>query len=257
MHPFSATWHRVLIGLLFVISLVSCGDSSSQIPPETEPVSEEIGTSPLSPPAMPENAESSDTDEETLQPKVLAARFHGDWAPGYPYPVFFYDVPYGKTTVVLDTVQYSENGELVNEAHPRLEKVELSILWPDGSESVLQADSFVYDETQGVLMTYDAYENSQSLETYAVDVRAASGVGLAFLGDTSGINVFHNCTDSTVISREQLATDESGNPTESIFRWECQGDSYETKVEMSWGVVNVEQNVDVITELLMTISREK
>jgi len=196
-------------------------------------------------------------DEQRERSRVLAARFHGDWAPGYPYPVFFYELPYGETIVTLKSVEYSENEELLNDAHPRLKQVGLSILWPDGTESILRADNFVYDDTQGVLLTYNAYEDSQYLETYAVDVRASSGVGPAFLGDTSGINVFHNCKDSTVISREQLDADESDHPIESAFNWECEGDYYEMRAKMSWGSIDAGQNVNVITELYLIISREE
>ena len=234
------------IGILVLVGclLVSCGKDTS---PEST-------TSPLSPLAtsiVPSDA-SPVTDLETGQ--VYAARFQGAWASGYPYPIFFIDVPPGTTELVVEEVVYGAE-EPLNAVHPRLNKVAQKIEWPSGGTSQVLATDFYYDETQGSLLAYSAAQDGTSIDTVAYDVSSSSGVGISFLGDTGGPNIFFNCPSPTSINYQALATNEAGKPTQAIFDWACEGDSYTVEVEATWGKSDAQYGIDVIDELTAKITR--
>lgn len=186
---------------------------------------------------------------------VHAAQFRGAWASGYPYPVFFFDVPQGTTTMTLQEVVYATE-EPLGAVHPRLEKVAHEIVWPGGATSQVLATNFYYDENQEQLLTYEATFDDTSIDTAGFDVFVASGVGIAYLGDSKGVNIFYNCASSTSIDYQELSANEAGLPTEAVFNWGCEGDVYEVRVETTWGKSDSDYNIDVITGLTATITRE-
>jgi hypothetical protein len=233
--------------LLAASVLVACGRDGE---PESTAT-----MSPLSPMAVPptRSAGSPETALETGQ--VYAARFHGAWASGYPYPVFFIDAPPGTTQVVLEQVVYASE-EPLSGVHPRLEKVLEEIVWPSGATSQVVADEFYYDAAEGTLLTYNATLDGASLDTVAYDISSADGVGISYLGDTGGVNVFFNCSITTSMDYQELGVNEQGKPTQAVFSWECEGRNYTIEVETAWGKSDPDHNIDVIEKLTATITRE-
>ena len=241
-------WTLPLLWAAFVLvavsSSVSCGSRVSPESPATELAS-------IPSPAT-ETAASTRVPGPTGQ--VYAAQIRGQWASGYPYPVFFLDLPRGTATLTLSEVIYGSSPPL-NEAHPRLVRVVEEVIWPNGSISQLVAQDFYYDETEGLLLWYSATLDGIPLDTVSYDIFAAQGVGIAFLGDTGGVNVFYNCSSPTTIDYQELATNEKGHPTVGNFQWQCDADSYDMHVEVVWGRSDPHQDIDVITGLSATITR--
>lgn len=230
--------------LVAVCSSVSCGSHVSPGSSATELAS------------IPSPASETAVSTRVPGPRgqVYAAQIRGQWASGYPYPVFFLDLPFGTATLTLAEVVYGSSPPL-NEAHPRLEKVVQEVIWPDGSISQLIAEDFYYDDTEGLLLWYSATLDGIPLDTVSYDIFAAQGVGIAFLGDTGGVNVFYNCSSPTTIDYQELATDENGHPTAGNFQWQCEADSYDMHVEVVWGRSDARYDINVITGLSATITR--
>jgi hypothetical protein len=136
-----------------------------------------------------------------------------------------------------------------------LEKVVQEVIWPDGSISQLIAEDFYYDEAEDLLLWYSATLDGIPLDTVSYDIFAAQGVGIAFLGDTGGVNVFYNCSSPTTIDYQELATDENGHPTAGNFQWQCEADSYDMHVEVVWGRSDPHHDIEVVTGLSATITR--
>lgn len=203
-------------------------------------------TSPLSP--LPTPFFSSGSGQ------VYAAQIRGAWASGAPYPIFFFDVPRGTTEVKVQKVIYGTQPPLGG-VHPRLIEVSQNIVWPGGATAQLLARDFVYDENSGVLLMFNAFLDSSALDTAFYDVFSCAGVGLAYLGNAGGVNVFYNCATPISLNYRELSRNEDGRPIAVLFTWECEGDAYEVKVEMSWGRSDPVYNIDVIRELTATITR--
>jgi hypothetical protein len=235
------------IVLLAASVLVACGRDGE---PESTAT-----MSPLSPLAVPPTRSASLPATAPEMGQVYAARFYGGWASGYPYPVFFIDAPPGTTQAVLEHVVYTSE-EPLGGLHPRLEKVSEEIVWPSGATSQVVADEFYYDAAEGTLLTYNATLDGVALDTVAYDVSSADGVGIAYLGDTGGVNVFFNCSFSISIDYQELGVNDQGKPTQAVFSWECEGESYKVEVESAWGKSDPEHNIDVIEKLTATITRE-
>lgn len=186
---------------------------------------------------------------------IYAAQFRGEWAAGYPYPIFFLDVPPGTTRWTLDDVTYGP-GEPLNGVHPRLREVAQTAVWPSGSASRVVAENFVYDETTGLLLKYDATQDEASLDTAAFSVSLSQGVGISYLGDTGGVNVFYNCSSPIHIDYQELSANPAGRPAEAVFEWDCGGDHYHISVQTTWGKLAAGSQIDVIQSLTAEIVRE-
>jgi hypothetical protein len=223
---------------------LSCGTSMFPEPSTTQLAS--------TPSPMTETGQS--TRVPTPAGQVYAAQIRGQLAPGYPYPVFFLDLPSGAATLTLSEVTYGSSPPL-NEVHPRLERVIQEVTWPDGSISQVAAQDFYYDETACLLLSYVATLDGVPLDTVSYDVFTTPGVGIAFLGDTGGVNVFYNYGATTTIDYQELATDDHGHPTEASFRWQSDADAYHVHVQMSWGVSDPSYGIAVITGLTAAITR--
>lgn len=234
----------VAILLLVGSSAVSCGQGASPAPP----------VSPLSPTVTRTDPHTMRTPGSVEIGQVYAAQFRGSWASGYPYPVFFLDIPYGTARFTLVEVAYG-SADPLNQAHPRLDRVVQEVIWPDGNVSQLIAENFYYDEVQSLLLTYNGALDGIPLETATLDVSSARGVGIAYLGDTGGINVFYNCVSPISIDYEESAVTTDGRPTEAAFSWECKGDAYEVETQVTWGISDPEYNIDVVTGLTAVITR--
>jgi hypothetical protein len=233
--------------LLAALLLVACGR-------DNEPESTAT-MSPLSPVAVPPTRSASAAVTAPATGQIYAARFYGAWASGYPYPVFFSDAPPGVTQVVLEQVVYATE-EPLSGVHPRLEKVMEKVVWPSGATSQVLADEFYYDAAEGTLLTYNATLDGAALDTVAYDVSSTDGVGISYLGDTGGVNVFFNCSTTTSLDYQELSANEQGKPTQVVFSWECEGDSYRVEAEAAWGKSDPDHNIDVIEKLTATITRE-
>lgn len=233
--------------LLAASVLVACGRDGE--PESTTTVS------PLSPVAVPPTRSASSPALTSETGQVYATRFYGAWASGYPYPVFFIEAPPGTTQVVLEQVVYGTE-EPLSGVHPRLEKVSEKIVWPSGATSQVLADEFFYDAAEGTMLTYNANFDGAALDTVAHDVSSADGLGISYLGDTGGVNVFFNCSTTTSMDYQESGVNEQGKPTQAVFSWECEGESYTVEVETAWGKSDPDHNIDVIEKLTATITRE-
>lgn len=206
-----------------------------------------VGVSPLSPITVP-----SQSPEIGV---VYAAQIHGAWASGAPYPVFFFDVPQGMTQVNVERVVYGTEPPLGG-SHPRLVEVSQRILWPGGAASFLSARDFVYDENSGILLMFNAFLDGSPLDTASYDVFSCPGVGIAYLGDVGGVNIFYNCAVPISINYQELEKNEAGRPIKALFNWECKGNAYEARVEVNWGKSDPVHKIDIISELTATIIRK-
>lgn len=186
--------------------------------------------------------------------QVYAAQIRGAWAAGGPYPVFFFDVPPGTTRINTQEIVYDTKPPLSG-THPRLAKLSQTIVWPGGFTSQILARDFVYDENSGLLLTFNALLDDSSLDTASYDVFSCPGVGIAYLGDAGGANVFYNCAVPISIQYQEFSRNETGRPTEALFTWECESNAYEVNVTMTWGKSDPVYNIDVITGLTATITR--
>lgn len=187
--------------------------------------------------------------------KIYGAQIlNSAWAPGAPYPVFFYDVPVGTTKVIVQDIAYGVEKPLAD-VHPRLEKVSQRVIWPGGETAQVIAADFIYDEQSGTLLTYNATMDGLPLETF-YDIFSCPGVGVAYLGDVKGVNIFYNCATPISIQYQELSKDEQERPTEAFFRWDCEGNSYETHTIIGWGKSDLVYQIDVITDLTVTITRK-
>jgi len=231
------------VGILMLVCffLVSCG--------RTKPT--KITTSPLSPVATSLPAATVSSSAEVGQ--VYVAQFQGAYASGYPYPVFFFDVPKGTTTLTLRNVTY-EAKEALNGVHPRLEKVLQEVAWPGSKTVQILATAFRYDESQGTLVAFNVTVDNLPLDNGVYDILASRGVGIAYLGDTGGVNIFHNCGMSTSISHQDLSTADE-RPTETLFKWSCGDSSYEASVKMTWST-SPGSNIRIINGLTASIIRK-
>lgn len=239
---------RLLWAALVLAGVSSSASCGSRVSPESS------GTQFLSIPSGASDATAS-TSVPGDAGQVYAAQIRGQWAPGYPYPVFFLDLPVGTSSLLLREVVYQSEQEPLGGSHPQLEKVVQTITWPDATTAVVAAENFTYDEAQGVLLSYSASLDGIPLDTASRDLFAAQGVGISFLGDTGGVNVFHNCSSGTTIDYEELASDEHGRPTAANFQWQCEADSYDMHVEVVWGRSDPHYDIAVIIGLSATITR--
>lgn len=187
--------------------------------------------------------------------QVYAAQIRGAWAAGGPYPVFFFDVPTGTTRISAQRIAYGTQPPLSG-AHPRLTELSQAIVWPGGVTSQVLAQDFVYDENAGLLLMFNAFLDGSSLDTASYDIFSCAGVGIAYLGDAGGANVFYNCAVPISIQYQELSRNETGRPTEALFTWECESNAYEVNVTMTWGKSDPVYNIDVITGLTAAITRE-
>ena len=223
-----------LLTSVFLLASCQCGASLDSISPLSSPMSSSSVSAPGN---------------------VYVAQIHGAWASGAPYPVFFIEVPYGTTWIYVQNVTYSTQPPLKG-THPRLTKVSQSIVWPGGTTSQVFAQNFVYDENSGILLMFDAFLDNSALDTASYDLFSCPGVGIAYLGDVKGVNIFYNCATPTSINYQELNKNEAGQPTEALFNWKCEGNIYEVKVTMSWGKSDPLYSIDVITGLTATITRK-
>ena len=118
------------------------------------------------------------------------------------------------------------------------------------------ATDFHYGETGGILLTYNATFHNNPLDTVAHSVFSSEGVGIAYLGDTAGVNIFFNCATPISMVSKQLSATEEGRPTEATFGWKCNGDDYKVQVETAWGKSDPKHNIDVITALTASVTRK-
>jgi hypothetical protein len=232
---------RTRVAYLFISSIFLLASCQQNAPPVAT-----IGVSPLSPIAVPSKGPEIG--------KVFAAQIHGAWASGAPYPVFFLDVPKGLTEVSVERVVYGTEPPLGG-SHPRLLEVFQRVVWPGGVTSLLSARDFVYDEGAGILLMFNAFLDGAPLDTASYDVFSCPGVGIAYLGDTGGVNIFYSCAVPISINYQELEKNEAGRPTKALFNWECEGNIYEVRAEMKWGKSDPVYKIDIISELTATIIR--
>lgn len=233
---------RMWVICLFTISILLLASCQRNVLPVVK-----VGVSPLS----PVMALSHGLDIG----QVFAAQFHGAWASGAPYPVFFFDVPKGTTKISVERVVYGIEPPLGG-FHPRLVEVSQRIVWPRGATSLLLARDFVYDENSGILLMFNAFLDGSPLDTASYDVFSCPGVGIAYLGDARGVNIFYNCAVPISISYKELEKNDADRPTKAFFNWECEGDAYEVRAEMNWGKSDPVYKIDIISKLTAIIVRK-
>jgi hypothetical protein len=169
---------------------------------------------------------------EQINELINAAKFYGLWASGYPYPIFFINAPIGLSKMKLEDVRYDDY--LLGDSHPALKSVRFIYKTPENIDYELIATDFTYNSESSLLINYSAYVNKVKIDTQGYDVSLAPGIGLSFLGDVGGINLFYNCQENYHLDYSEIDKSPSGLPLVSEFKWQCMEIKYIVRVSANW-----------------------